>query len=91
MRVTRRQFFRIGGAGLAGSTIATMGFSPDLALAQVREFKLLRATETRNTCTYCSVSCGLIMYSMGDTAKNAKAKIFHIEGDPDSPISRGSL
>jgi formate dehydrogenase major subunit len=76
---------------MAGSSIAAMGFSPDAALAQVREFKLAHATETRNTCTYCSVSCGLLMYSMGDNAKNAKAKIFHIEGDPDHPVNRGTL
>jgi formate dehydrogenase major subunit len=36
--------------GLAGSTIVTMGFSPTPALAEVREFKLVRSTETRNTC-----------------------------------------
>jgi formate dehydrogenase major subunit len=91
MRIDRRQFFRICGGGLSGSTIAAMGFSADDALAQVREFKLTRATETRNTCTYCSVSCGLIMYSLGDHAKNAAAKIFHIEGDPDHPVNRGTL
>ncbi len=91
MQVTRRQFFRVCGAGLSGSTIAAMGFSTGEALSQVREFKLARATETRNTCTYCSVSCGLLMYSMGDKAKNAQAKIFHIEGDPDHPVNRGTL
>ncbi|SUH40752.1 Formate dehydrogenase O alpha subunit, selenocysteine-containing [Salmonella enterica subsp. enterica] len=31
------------------------------------------------------------MYSLGDGAKNAKASIFHIEGDPDHPVSRGAL
>lgn len=31
------------------------------------------------------------MYSMGDGAKNARASIFHIEGDPDHPVSRGAL
>jgi formate dehydrogenase major subunit len=31
------------------------------------------------------------MYSLGDGAKNAKAEIFHIEGDPDHPVSRGAL
>ncbi|GBR22028.1 formate dehydrogenase subunit alpha [Acetobacter orleanensis NRIC 0473] len=31
------------------------------------------------------------MYSLGDGAKNAKPSIFHIEGDPDHPVSRGSL
>lgn len=91
MRVTRRQFFRISSAGMAGSSIAGMGFSPASALAQAREFKLTRATETRNTCPYCSVSCGLLMYSIGDNAKNVRTKIFHIEGDPDHPVNRGTL
>jgi formate dehydrogenase major subunit len=68
-----------------------MGFSPTSALAEVRQFKLARATETRNTCPYCSVSCGLLMYSLGDKSKNAKADIIHIEGDPDHPVNRGTL
>jgi len=91
MQVTRRQFFKICSAGLSGSSIAAMGFSPAAALAEVRTFKLSRATETRNTCPYCSVSCGLLMYSLGDKAKNAKASIIHIEGDPDHPVNRGTL
>src|ERR1700747_495733 len=89
--VTRREFFKITGATLAGSSLALLGFSPDAALAEVREFKLSRATETRNTCPYCSVSCGVIMYGLGDKAKNAKTSIIHIEGDPDHPVNRGTL
>lgn len=91
MEVTRRQFFKLSAATLGGSTLAALGFSPGEALAEVRAFKLTRTTETRNTCPYCSVACGLIMYSLGDKAKNAKADIIHIEGDPDHPVSRGSL
>src|SRR5580704_7880921 len=89
--ITRRQFLTVTGASLAGSSLALMGFSPAKALAEVREFKLTRATETRNTCPYCSVSCGILMYSLGDGAKNAKASIIHIEGDPDHPVNRGTL
>ncbi len=91
MQVNRRQFFKICAAGVGGSSLAIMGFSPTAALAEVREFKLLRTTETRNTCPYCSVSCGLLMYSLGDKAKNAKLEIIHIEGDPDHPVNRGTL
>ena len=91
MNITRRQFFRITTAGLGGSTIAMMGFSPNAALAEVRTFKLTRATETRNTCPYCSVSCGVLIYSNGDKSKNARAEIIHIEGDPDNPVNRGTL
>ena len=89
--MTRRQFLTITGSSLAGSSLALLGFSPGEALAEVREFKLARATETRNTCPYCSVACGVLMYSLGDKSKNADASIFHIEGDPDHPVNRGTL
>jgi len=91
MQVNRRQFFKICSAGLGGSSIAVMGFSPTAALAEVRTFKLARATETRNICPYCSVSCGVLIYSTGDKSKNSQGKIIHIEGDPDNPVNRGTL
>lgn len=91
MQVSRRQFFKICAGGMAGTTVAALGFMPTEVLAESRNYKLLRAKEVRNTCTYCSVGCGLLMYSLGDGAKNATARIFHIEGDPDHPISRGAL
>ncbi len=91
MNMNRRQFFKVCSAGLGGSSIALMGFSPNEALAEVRTFKLARATETRNTCPYCSVACGILMYSVGDKSKNVHSEIIHIEGDPDHPVNRGSL
>jgi len=91
MNVTRRQFFRVCTAGLGGSSIAMMGFSPTAALAEVRAFKLAATTETRNTCPYCSVSCGILIHSLGDKSKNAHSEIIHIEGDPDHPVNRGTL
>lgn len=91
VQLTRRQFLTVSGASLVGSSLALMGYSPAPALAQVRSFKLSRTTETRNTCPYCSVSCGILMYSLGDGAKNATASIVHIEGDPDHPVNRGTL
>lgn len=91
MQVSRRQFFKICAGGMAGTTAAALGFAPAVAIAGSRQYKLLRARETRNTCTYCSVGCGLLMYSLGDGAKNAKESIFHIEGDSDHPVNRGAL
>eukprot|EP01034_Spumella_vulgaris_P030756 gene30756-38016_t len=82
-QMSRRQFLRVTGATLAGSSIAALGFAPTPALAEVRQYKLLRTTETRNTCPYCSVGCGILMYGLGDGAKNAAARIIHIEGDAD--------
>ena len=95
--VTRRQFLQFSALSAAGlstsglSSLAILGFAANEVLAEVREYKLARTTETRNTCPYCSVSCGVLMYSLGDKAKNAPAEIIHIEGDPDHPVNRGTL
>ena len=91
MQVNRRQFFKLCAAGIGSSSLVMMGFTPTAALAEVREFKLTRATETRNTCPYCSVGCGILIYGLGDKAKNAHTEIIHIEGDPDHPVNRGTL
>jgi formate dehydrogenase major subunit len=91
MDMNRRQFFRVSGAGLAASSLVALGFSPTAALAETRSFKLARTTETRSICPYCSVSCGLVIYTLGDKAKNVKSSIVHIEGDPDHPVNRGTL
>src|SRR3984893_8589060 len=93
MELSRRGFIKLTGAGLAVSSIGALGFgfTGDALAASVRPFKLTATTETRNTCTYCSVACGILIYSMGDKAKNAKSNIIHIEGDPDHPVNRGTL
>ena len=94
LSVTRRQFLQfsaVSAAGLGASSLGVLGFSSTQVLAEVRQYKLERTTETRNTCPYCSVGCGLLMYSLGDKAKNAPAEIIHIEGDPDHPVNRGTL
>lgn len=93
MQLSRRGFIKLTGAGLAASSLGALGFGPagEAMAAAVRPFKLVAATETRNTCTYCSVACGILIYSMGDRAKNARSNIIHIEGDPDHPVNRGTL
>lgn len=88
MQVTRRQFMKVCAGGLGSSTLAVMGFSPAGVLAQTRTFKLARTAETRSTCPYCSVSCGVILYT---TKEGSKSTLIHIEGDPDNPVNRGSL
>lgn len=91
MQVSRRQFFKVCAGGLGASSMAMLGFASNEALAEVREFKLTRTTETRNTCPYCSVGCGILIYSLGDKAKNVHGKTIHIEGDSDHPVNRGTL
>ena len=91
--VSRRQFMKWAGAGAAGTAIGSLGFTAAEAMVatHVRPFKLAKATETRNTCTYCAVACGIIMYSRGDVKKGERAEIYHIEGDSDHPTNRGTL
>jgi formate dehydrogenase major subunit len=90
MNPTRRDFLKAGAIG--GAAAATVfGFDLAPAAAQVRELKIARATETRSTCPYCSVSCGVIIYTLGDKAKNVTPQVVHVEGDPDHPINRGTL
>jgi formate dehydrogenase major subunit len=92
MGVTRRRFMKVSAAGLAASSLGALGFvgAGEALAAGVRPFKLEKATETRNTCPYCAVSCGVLVYSVAD-AKDGKAKVIHIEGDSDNPINRGTL
>ena len=94
MTVTRRQFMKVSAAGIAASSVGALGFldAGEALAAGVRPFKLEKATETRNACPYCAVACGVLIYSVADgTAKDAKAKVIHIEGDPDHPVNRGTL
>jgi formate dehydrogenase major subunit len=93
MSLRRRGFIKLTSTGLAVSTLDAIGFGAagDALAAAVRPFKLAATTETRNTCTYCAVGCGILIYSAGDRAKNAKSNIIHIEGDPDHPVNRGTL
>ena len=93
VQVSRRGLLKGAGAGLAGGSLGALGFGglePAMAAA-VRPFKLAQMRETRNTCPYCSVACGVILYSLGDRSKNARSSVMHIEGDPDHPVNRGTL
>jgi formate dehydrogenase major subunit len=42
------------------------------------------ATLTKSICPYCAVGCGQRIYSKG-------GEVVQVEGDPDSPVSRGKL
>ena len=89
MQISRRAFIQttvVGGAGLSA-----FGFDVAPAYAQAKTLKIERTTETRSTCPYCSVSCGVIIHTLGDKAKNAIPQVVHVEGDPDHPINRGTL
>jgi formate dehydrogenase major subunit len=85
----RRQFLKL--STLGGVTASVLGFDLTPVYAQVRELKIARTTETRSTCPYCSVSCGVIIHTLGDRSRNVKPTVVHVEGDPDHPINQGAL
>ena len=89
MAPTRRDFLKISTVG--GIVTSMLGFDLAPAYAEMRTLKIARASETRSTCPYCSVSCGVIIYTIGDKAKNVTPQVVHVEGDPDHPINRGTL
>src|SRR3954466_5632570 len=89
MEVSRRAF--VSGSVAGGIGLALFGFDLSPLQAQSRGLKISRTTETRSTCPYCSVSCGVIIHTIGDKAKNVTPQVVHVEGDPDHPINRGTL
>jgi len=89
MDISRRRFLQTSIA--SGAAISAFGFDVSPVYAQARTLKISRTSETRSTCPYCSVSCGVIIHTLGDRSKNAIPQVVHVEGDPDHPINRGSL
>jgi formate dehydrogenase major subunit len=89
--VNRRTFLKLGKLGAVVAGGAALGFDLRQARAEMRELKIARTTETRSTCPYCAVSCGVIIHTLGDRAKNVAPAVVHVEGDPDHPINRGTL
>src|SRR3954471_21891500 len=81
----RRDFLRqasAGGFALGG----LLGLGLDLRAAQgeTRRFKFANTREVPSICPYCAVGCSQLI-SVRD------GKIVNIEGNPDSPINRGTL
>jgi formate dehydrogenase major subunit len=89
MQQSRRDFLKI--STLGGTAVSMLGFDLAPAYAAVRELKIARTTETRSTCPYCSVSCGVIIHTLGDRSRNVKPVVVHVEGDADHPINQGTL
>ena len=81
MGVSRRDFLKLSGGT---ALIASLGVNLDSAKAYARELRIKNAKQTTTICPYCSVGCGIIVY-----AENGK--VINTEGDPDHPISEGTL
>ena len=89
MEVSRRTFIKAGLTG--GIGVSAFGFNVAPVYGQAQALKIQRTSETRSTCPYCSVSCGVIIHTLSDKGKNSTPQVVHVEGDPDHPINRGTL
>jgi len=81
MAVSRRDFLKLSGSGLAA---ATLGFNLAPVEAKAQDLAIRYAKETTTICPYCSVGCGMIVHTLG-------GNIINVEGDPDHPINEGTL
>jgi formate dehydrogenase major subunit len=90
MNITRRGFLTLSGAIGSGITLSSLGISLIPVKAYAEELNKMNriklAKQVSTVCCYCSVGCGLIC-----SVDKMTGKIFNIEGDPDHPISEGSL
>ena len=85
--LSRRGFLASSGA----AAVTTLGFNLEAATAVAKELKIARTTQTHSVCPYCAVGCSVVIHTLGDKARNVKPAVVHIEGDPESPINRGTL
>ena len=84
-KVTRRGLIK----ATALTTACGSGAKP--APGAPAELKISRTTQTHSICPYCAVGCSVVIHTIGDKAKNVQPAVVHVEGDPDSPINRGTL
>jgi anaerobic selenocysteine-containing dehydrogenase len=80
LQPTRRQF--LGGlttGAVAISAVTQAGCGP-----AVPPLKTLGATPTTTVCPFCGVGCGQVVSTQ-------KGQVINIEGDPNHPVSEGTL
>lgn len=86
----RREFLKLScclGAGIALGGLGINLVPIEALAAEIRKVDRLKtAKQTTSICCYCSVGCGLIC-----STDTATGKIINIEGDPEHPVSEGSL
>ncbi len=81
MGVSRRDFLKLSGGTVL---VGTLGVNLDPAKVYAQELRVKNAKQSTTICPYCSVGCGIIVYT-------ENGKVIQTEGDPDHPISEGTL
>lgn len=84
MKVTRRGFMKIAGAGVASIPLAKLGLDLGDVEAYAAGLKIEGAKEVISICPFCSVGCHILVHVKD-------GEMVSTEGDPDYPVSEGSL
>ena len=84
MDFSRRDFFKLSGAGLAGLSLMQLGVDLKPVKAYAAGLKTDDAQEVISICPFCSVGCHII-------AHVRDGQLVSTEGDPDYPAAQGAL
>ena len=77
---TRRQFLK----GLTTGTVAIGALTQSGCGPAIPPLKTRGATNTTTVCPFCGVGCGQVVSTL-------QGKVVNIEGDPNHPVSEGTL
>ena len=88
-QLTRRDFFKVGAAGVGAAGVTSLGFDVARAVELRRELRIAGAKEVHSLCPYCAVGCSLVAYTKQN--EKGQTQLLQIEGDPDSPVNEGRL
>lgn len=85
-QMSRRDFLKFSG-GMAGTAVASLSglgvdLSPKMQLAT--NLRIRNAQAYPSICPYCAVGCGTLVHVVD-------GQIVNIEGNPESPVNRGTL
>ncbi len=96
MKISRRNFLKLSGlAALTGTLAAKLGCQPEEPVTpdpddptpvidEPEELWVQYADTVTQVCSYCGVGCGVLCYV-------EDGKIINVDGDPDHPVSEGTL
>jgi formate dehydrogenase major subunit len=88
-QLTRRDFFKVGAAGVGAAGVTSLGFDVARAVELRRELRIAGAKEVHSLCPYCAVGCSLVAYTKQN--EKGQTQLLQVEGDPDSPVNEGRL
>ncbi len=88
-RISRRQFLRRSGLTTTGGalgSLVSLGLEPERVRAATvpLHWKIERTKVVPSICPYCAVGCSILLHVRD-------GKLVNLEGNPDSPINRGTL